>query len=165
MGEREMILVLGALIFFSMTSLSVNRFCLDNNEVMMKSEFDYFAISLAQGIIEEVKTREFDSAIVFGTAHTIPDDFTYPLGPRNDESYPNYNDVDDYNGLNLTVTADTNGPKVDYNVSVSAGYVEAYDIDTFVSHKTLHKKVVVTVTSDYISAPVILSHVYSYYEF
>jgi len=165
MGEREMILVLGAMLFFTMTSLSVNRFCLDNSEVMMQSEFNYYAVSLAQGIIEEVKTREFDSAIVFGTAHTLPYDFTYPCGPRNDEHYPNYNDVDDYHGLNLNIQADVNGPRVNYNVRVQVGYVSETNLNSFVYHKTFHKKMIVTVTSDYISAPVILNHVYSYFEF
>ena len=165
MGEREMFLVLGALLFFTMTSLSVNRFCLNNNEAMMKTEFDHYAVSLAQGIIEEAKTRAFDLYVVSNPAANPPGDFTYPLGPRWDEYYPNYNDVDDYNGLHLTVSADTTGPKVDYDVDVQVGYVEEYDIDTFVSHKTFHKKMKVTVTSDFISAPVVLSHVYSYFEF
>ena len=165
MGEREMFLVLGAMLFFTMTSLSVNRFCLDNNEVMMKSEFDYYAISLGQGIIEEAKTREFDSSIAFGTANTLPDDFTYPLGCRYDEQYPNFNDVDDYNGLNLDITANINGPKANYQVVVHVGYVEEHDLNTFVGYKTFHKRMTVIVTSDFITAPVILSHVFSYYAF
>ena len=165
MGEREMFLIMGAMLFFTMTSLSVNRFCLDNNEVMMRSEFNYFAISLAQGIIEEAKTREFDSAIVFGTAHTLPDDFTYPPGPRYDEHYPNFNDVDDYTGLNLDITANINGPKVNYHVQVQVRYVEEWDLNTLIGPKKFHKKMIVTVTSDFISAPVVLSHVFSYYKF
>ncbi len=156
MGEREMFLVLGAMLFFTMTSLSVNRFCLNNHEVMMQSEFDYYAISLAQGIIEEVKTREFDSAIVFGTAVNLPQDFTYPLGPRHDEYYPNFNDVDDYNGLILDITAEVNGPKVNYRVQVSVGYVEEYDLNTIVTYETFYKKVTVKVTSDYIAGTMIL---------
>ncbi len=167
MGEREMFLVLGAMLFFTMTSLSVNRFCLDNNQVMRQSEFEYYAISLAQGIIEEGKTRAFDVAVEGATPplSSLPGLFTYPCGPRWDENYPNYTDVDDYNGLNLTVTANVNGPKVNYTVRVVVGYVAETNLNTIVSYKTFYKKMIVTVTSSYISTPVVLSHVFSYYEF
>lgn len=167
MGEREMFLVLGAMFFFTMTSLSVNRFCLNNNETMMKSEFDYYAISLAQGIIEEAKTRAFDVAVE-GTPpplSNLPGAFTYPCGPRNDEHYPNFTDVDDYNGLTLNITANVNGPKVNYTVQVVVGYVTEYNLNTFVYYKTFHKKMIVAVTSNFISSPVVLTHVFSYYEF
>lgn len=161
MGEREMFLVLGAMFFFSMTSISVNRFCLNNNEIMMKSEFDYYAISLAQRIIEEAKTRAFDVAVVSEPASNPPNDFTYPLGPRWDETYPNFNDVDDYHNLSLNV----NTPRTDYTVAVQVGYVEEGNLDEIVEHKTFFKKMTVTVSSDYMSSDVTLTHVYSYYEF
>lgn len=161
MGEREMFLVLGAMFFFSMTTLSMNRFCLNNSEVMMKSEFDYYAISLAQRIIEEAKTRLFDSVLESGTPTNLPGDFTYPLGHRWNEHYPNFTDVDDYNNLTLNV----NTPRVNYTVSVQVGYVEESNPDVIVTHKTFFKKMTVTVTSDYISSPISLSHVFAYYEF
>jgi hypothetical protein len=171
MGEREMFLVLGAMIFFSMTSLSVNRFCLNNNEVMMRSEFDYYAISLAQGIIEEAKTRAFDVAVAdennLPPLSDLPGAFTgdKSLGPMPGEYYPNYNDVDDYNGLNLDITANINGPKVNYHVQVQVRYVEEWDLDTLIGPKKFQKGMIVTVTSSYISAPIVLSHVFSYYDF
>jgi len=161
MGQREMFLVLGAMFFFTMNSLSVNRFCLHNSEIMMQSEFDYYAISLAQRIIEEGKTRLFDSVLETGTPANPPDDFTYPLGPRNDEHYPNFTDVDDYNGLTLNV----NTPRGDYVVSVQVGYVKDGHPDDIVTEKTYYKKITVTVSSDYISDDVVLEHVYSYYDF
>lgn len=163
MGEREMILVLGAMFFFSMTSLSVNRFCLQNDEIMMQSEFDYYAISLAQGIIEEAKTRYFDVAVEGATPplSSLPGLFTYPCGPRWNESYPNYSDVDDYNGLDLNI----NTSRANYRVRVVVGYVNETNLNTLVGYKTFYKKMTVTVTSNYISAPIALSHVFSYYEF
>lgn len=161
MGEREMMLVLAALFFFSMTSLSVNRFCISNNEVMMKSEFDYYAISLAQSIIEEAKTRHFDVAVESGPATNPPNDFTYPGGPRYDEHYPNFSDVDDYNGLTKTI----NTSRVNYTINVTVGYVQETNLNTIVSFKTFHKKMTVTVSSPYITSNVVLSHVFSYYEF
>ena len=164
MGEREMLLVFAAMFFFSMTSISVNRFCLSNSEVIMEREFIYYATSLAQRIIEEAKTRAFDQTVVNNPATNPPYSFGY-WGHGPNEEYPNFTDVDDYNGLNLPVTADVNGPKVNYTVQVQVGYVEEHDLDTIVGPETFHKKMIVTVTSDFISAPVVLSHIFSYYEF
>lgn len=169
MGEREMILVLAALLFFSMTSLTVNRFCLQNDETMLQSEFQYYAISLAQSIIEEAKTRYFDVAVETEpppSLSQLPNLFTYPLGPRWNESYPNFSDVDDYHGLNLNITNNTNpSARANYTVRVQVGYVNESNIDQVVTYKTFYKKMTVIVTSAYLPAPVVLSHVFSYYEF
>jgi hypothetical protein len=168
MGEREMILLMGAVFFFTMTTMSINRFCLNNSEVIMESEFNYYAISLAQGMIEEAKTRAFDANVEdksnLPSLSKLPGAFTgvKELGPDPGEYYPNYSDVDDYDGLNLDITANINGPKVNYNVQVQVGYVEEYDLNKVIGPKKFHKKMIVTVTSSYMSAPVILSHIFSY---
>ena len=170
MGEREMFLVIGAIIFFTITSLSVNQFCVNHSEVMMQSEFDYYAISLAQRVIEEAKTRAFDSAVAFGTSTNPPYDFTGPgsLGHLNNESFNweeenklPFNDIDDYNNINDDVST----PRGDYHVSATVYYVEESNPDVKVYHRTFYKKMIVTVTSDYISNPITLSHVYCYYDF
>ena len=163
MGHREMILTLAAVFFFSMTSLSMNRIWLQNNDIMMKSEFDYYAISLAQRIIEETKTRAFDSNVESGPAANPPDDFVSPhsLGPRWDEVYPNFSDVDDYNNLYLTI----NTPRANYLVFAFVRYIDENNLDRIVEYRTFFKKLFVVVLSDYISTPVILSHVFAYYEF
>jgi len=164
MGEREMFLVLAAMLFFTMTSLSVNNFCLHNNETMMKSEFDYYAISLAQGIIEEAKTRFFDSAVEGTTIpplSSLPGAFTYPPSTRSGEYYPNFTDVDDYHGLTLDIST----PRANYTVKDTVYYVEETNLIQKVSYRTFYKKMIVTVTSPYISSKIVLSHVFSYYDF
>lgn len=169
MGEREMILVLAALLFFSMTSLSVNRFCLQNDETMLQSELEYYAISLAQGLIEEAKTRYFDVAVETDpppALSQLPNLFTYPGGPRWNESYPNYSDVDDYHGLTLNITnANNPSAKVNYTVRVQVGYVNEANIDQIVNYRTFYKKMTVIVTSTYLPTTVVMSHVFAYYEF
>jgi hypothetical protein len=164
MGEREMLLAMAAILFFSMTTMTIDRFCLNNSEVMMESEFIYYATSLAQKIIEEAKTKAFDQTVVSNPATNPPYSFSM-FGPGPGESYPNFTDVDDYNGLNLPVTATVNGPKVNYTVRVRVGYVEESDLNTIVTHNTFHKKMIVTVASDYLPAPVKLSYVFSYFEY
>lgn len=129
----------------------------------MKNEFDYYAISLAQGIIEEAKTRFFDVAVEVTPPplSNLPGAFTYPLGPRGGEYYPNFTDVDDYNGLTLNVST----PRVNYTVTVRVVYVNDTNLTTTVFNRTFYKKMTVAVTGDYISSPVVLSHVFSYYDF
>ena len=153
MGERELLLVMAAMMFFSTTNLSVNRFILYNNEAIMENEIEYYAISMAQRIIEEAKTRKFD-------LFAPPQDFTAPwsLGPANYESYPLVNDVDDYHRFDRTI----NTPQGPYRVQVQVYYVEETNIDHIVSHRTNYKKMTVTVTSDYLSHPIVLNHVFSY---
>ncbi|MBD3288373.1 hypothetical protein GF337_06175 [candidate division KSB1 bacterium] len=161
MGEREMFLVLASLFFFSMTSLSVNRFCLNNSEILMQSEHEKYAISLAQSIIEDAKTRAFDVATEAGPSSNPPSDFTYPASARNDEYYPNYSDVDDFTDIDIQV----NNGKATYNVTAYVGYVEDTNPAQFVSHRTYYKKMVVTVSSDVLPRDIALSQVYSYFFF
>jgi hypothetical protein len=119
----------------------------------LDTEFDYFAVSLGQRIIEEAKTRRYD-------LYEPPDDFTSPsgLGPRYNEVYPNYNDVDDYNGFDVTV----NTPRNTYRIQVTVYYVDESNIDQKVTYRTNHKKMIVRITSEYMKFPIILSHVFSY---
>ncbi|MEE4312815.1 MAG: hypothetical protein V2J62_13210 [candidate division KSB1 bacterium] len=162
MGQREMVLLLGAIFFFSMSTFSVNRFFVTSNEIVMRSEFDYYGISLAQKFIEEAKTRAFDATIAFGTLNNVPGDFNspYSLGHANNESYPNFNDVDDYHNLRINVDSG----RTTYSVSAVVYYVNEYNPDQNVNYRTRLKKMVVTVSSPYMTSNVVMSHVFSYYE-
>ncbi|MBN1350191.1 hypothetical protein JXJ21_12325 [candidate division KSB1 bacterium] len=158
MGMREMILVLGAIYFFSMTSLSINRFCVSNTETLIQNEFEYQAVSIAQRLIEEVKTRQFDADLSFPPSSF---DSPYSMGHSNIESYPNFNDVDDYNNLNVNINTALGA----FNVTVQVCYVAENDPDTRVYVKTFYKRMTVTVNNNYMSHPITLKHVFAYYEF
>ncbi len=153
MGEREMILLVAALVFFSSISLSVNRFFIDSGEMMVRNEFDYEAISIAQRFIEEDKTRRFD-------LYEPPASFTSPwsLGQAYYESYPNFNDVDDLHNLTLSITT----PRAVYQVSMEVYYVTSANINTKVYYTTRFKKLVVSVSNPYQTRTIRLAHVYSY---
>ena len=60
MGQRELLLVLGALILFGLLRLSTNRYLIDQNESIIQREYEFYGISLAQSFIEEGKTKAFD---------------------------------------------------------------------------------------------------------
>ncbi len=163
MGQREMFLLIGALFFFSMTTLSVNRFNTINNEVMMKNEFDYYGISLAQRIIEEAKTRAFDVYLTTtSNPVNIPSNFTSSggLGRLYNEYYPYFNDVDDYHNLTLNV----NTTRANYTVTCQVYYVTENSPNVKVTYNTFYKKLTVTVSCNYMTTSVSLSQVFSYYE-
>lgn len=170
MGEREMFLVLAAMLFFSMTSLSVNNFCINNNETMMRSEFDYLGTSLAQQMIEQIKTRHFDANL-----SDPPNSFEppYKLTSAPSDHYVNqanstdYNDVDDFDDFDkdLPIEIRSSGHKMYFNVKINVYYVDESNPDVYVNYRTFYKKVTVTISNDYMTHDVVLSHIFSYFEY
>ncbi|MBD3378072.1 hypothetical protein GF406_23785 [candidate division KSB1 bacterium] len=162
MGERELILALAATIFFSTISLSVNRYFLETNELMWKNEYDYYAVGLGQRIIEEAKTRRFD----LNSPPLYNFESPYGMNCANGENYPNFNDVDDYGhyGHNDNLHLIFNTPLGEFRLRIYVHYVDKNNIDTPVYYRTYHKRMVVVVKNENLSAPIILKHVFSYIE-
>ncbi len=159
MGHREMIFLLGALVLFGALMLSLNRYAMDQNDVLFEQELEFYAISLAQSFIEEAKTKAFDLNVINASPQQLPSGFTSPpLAPAVGETYPNFNDVDDFN--NFTFQDSTSRAVFDVNISV--GYVESNDLETIVNYPTFYKKMAVTVTSPYMDGPVQLNYVFGY---
>ena len=98
-----------------------------------------------------------------GPPANIPGDFNspYDLSARWDEYYPHFTDVDDYNNLQTTVTTDLGA----FNVSAIVYYVDDNNPDGKVYYRTCHKKMTVTVSNQFMPNDIVLSHVYSYYDF
>ncbi len=106
MSTNQSLFSLGALLLFSLISLRFNSTVLENTTVEVENKVYLTAFSLADDLIEEIKQKAFDAATIkFPT--TDPSDLTsaYSLGPGGWEVYPNYNDIDDFNGFTRTVSA------------------------------------------------------------
>lgn len=160
MGQRELILVLGALTIFGMTILTANKFIVAQNDEMLEHEFEYFAASLAQGYLEEAKNMAYDENVINNTPGSLPTGFTSAgsLGPNGGESYDDYDDVDDFDGYSETI----NSGRGDFIVDIVVVYVDPADPDNTSSTKKYCKKMTVTVTNDMLNHPVILSQVFGY---
>lgn len=160
MGQRELILVLGALTIFGMTILTANRFIVSQTNEMLEHEFEYFAASLAQGYIEEAKNMAYDENVINNTPSSLPTGFTSAgsLGPNGGENYGDYDDVDDFDGYSETI----NSGRGDFEVNIVVVYVDPSDPDNPTSAKKYCKKMTVTVTNDMLDHPVILSQVFGY---
>lgn len=159
MGHRELLLVLGAIMLFGLTMLSTNRYMVDQNESIIQREYEFYGISLAQSFIEEGKTKAFDVVLVNGSVSS-PDDLSpwNQLGPAGDENWPNFNDVDDYNGLTLTDTTGTDS----FYVSIDVFYVEENDPETPANDETWYKRMNVTINNPYLTQPIVLGYVFAY---
>jgi hypothetical protein len=148
---------LGAMIIFGMISLRFNSSVLQNNTFEIENKIYLTAFSLADDLIEEIKQKSFDEktidfqAIAAGqlTAHGS-------LGKEVSESWPNFDDIDDYDGYSKSI----NLPHAEgYSVTSMIRYVDASG--TELTTQSYFKKATVTVSSEYLSYPVTLSFIFS----
>jgi len=160
MGQS--MLVLGAFVLLTTLALSVHRAILQNQDAADEAQYGIPAMALAQSIIEEASAKAFDEEVTGTPPPNLPDGFTQPseLGPEAGESYPNFDDVDDYDGLSVQ---DTTSVGATYTITASAYYVEVSAPDSAVSYPTFFKRLDVTVSSPFLSRPITLSHLFSYW--
>ena len=159
MNTGQSFLSIGALLLFSLVSLNFNSSVLTNTTVEVENKVYLTAFSLADDLIEEIKQKAFDAATLnFPT--TDPSTLTgaFNLGHGWWETYPDYNDIDDFNGFVQTVSA----PHVEnYQITCAVWYVDGDDPDTIVWTQTFYKKVTVTVSSPYLRNSIQLSHIFT----
>lgn len=159
MNTGQSFLSIGALLIFSLVSLNFNSTVLTNTTVEVENKVYLTAFSLADDLLEEIKQKAFDAATLnFPT--TNPDNLTpaNSLGHGSWEVYPDYNDIDDYNEFEKTVSA----PHAEnYIVKSKVTYVDTDDPDKIVDTQTFYKKVTVIVSSPYLRNPISLSHIFT----
>ena len=182
MGSGQMLLTLGAMMLLGIIILTANSTMLDNEQVVMDSEFGVAAISLATSLVEEVQGKVFDAAGadsgITSLSKLTP---VGSLGPSMIEQYrttdttkADFNDVDDFNNFWIEYVADTTrsriatyrgearGFRADYFIKARVYYVDKSNPDGISSFPTWHKKVVITVTSpssrDTLRFPTIVSY-------
>jgi hypothetical protein len=165
----QMLLVLGALVLFSLMLPSMNQTILYNDRTLVSTNAELTAISLAEKIIADAGTKAFDVYCITGTP-TSPSQLTSPyhLGPAYGEVYPYFNDLDDYHTMSIMDT--TTFPSVSFNISARVNYVNPADPNQMVYYQTFLKKLRVTVTSPYLINPaseqpvtVSMEQIFAYY--
>jgi hypothetical protein len=155
----ESFLTIGALLLFSLVSLNFNSTVLSNTTVEVENKVYLTAFSLADDLIEEIKQKAFDATTLdFPTTDPSTLTATNNLGHGWWETYPDYNDIDDFNGFVQSVSA----PHAEgYEITCVVQYVDGDDPDQVVSTQTFYKKVTVTVDSPYIRSPIQLSQIFT----
>ena len=161
MGRAELLLALMSIAIFGRFSLTVNSTLLESSAAVLISEFEMNAMSAADNIIMEAWSRKFDEAVLVTVPSDLPDDFTAysSLGPETGETYPNFDDIDDYDGLSI---ADTTSTGFVFNIAVTVGYVDTSDLNTYDNDEQFYKRMDVTITSVYLDTTLTLNHVFSF---
>ena len=159
MGNVQSLLSLGAMLILGLSSLNFNEAVLTNSTTEIENKVVLTAFSLADDLIEEIKVRAFDAATVdFPTNNPASLTAAGSLGPGWWETYPNFNDIDDFNGYKRIVSA----PHAEnYDVRCKVQYVNGDYPDQVVSTQTFYKKATVTVSSPYMKNPISLSFIFT----
>ena len=159
MNTGQSFLSIGGLLLFSLVSLNFNSTVLSNTTVEVENKVYLTAFSLADDLIEEIKQKAFDAATIdFPTTDPSTLTASYNLGHGWWETYPDYNDIDDFNDFVQSVSA----PHAEnYQINCVVQYVDGDNPDQIVSTQTFYKKVTVTVGSPYLRNPIQLSHIFT----
>ncbi len=178
----QVMLVMGALGILGLVILGANNIILDNEQVVMDSEFGVASLSLATSLIEEIQGKLYDAAAAdSGITSLSKLTSAGGLGPSSMEKYrstdstkPDFNDVDDFNNFSIEFVNDTSKAKVaqyrgeargfraDYLVKSRVQYVTKANLNGYSTSPTWHKKVTITVSSpsstDTLTIPTIISY-------
>ena len=165
----QMLLVLGSLILFSILLPSVNSSLLYNDRILVSTRAELAAMSLAQRIINEANNKVYDEVCLVShpasaTLMTAP----AHLGPETGESYPNFDDVDDFK--DFTFTDSLTMESVQFNVTATVSYVNPNHPSVDVGYQTYIKRLRVSVTGPYLINPasntpvqITMEQLYAYY--
>lgn len=159
MGTRELILSVAAVALFAMATLTLNRLSNVHAEDLLQRQKELAAFSLAQDLVEEVKNKAFDENVLNNRPASLPTGFS-TLGPSGGEVYPHFDDVDDYDGLNITV----NDPMGPFQLSAEVDYVDDTAPDVPVLYPTFYKRLKVTVAGWGLPQPVEVRYVFAFRE-
>ena len=159
MGSH-MLYVIGAGVIFFTSVITLNRTMLNNFNTISESSILLTSASIGQSIIEEAQGKLFDESLYGESVPDIPACFTADglLGTENGESYPMFNDIDDYNGL-VRLISTLSGV---CSTVVRVGYVDSTDVNQWISSKGFYKKMEVAVYTNALPQPVKLQYLFCY---
>lgn len=159
MGLGQTFLTIASIALLGIISLTLNTSYLNSNQTMVESEFTIEAVSLAESYLERSIGEAYDQQTLLYAVSNVSS-LSTTLGPDAGENNINlYNDFDDYNGYSTTVST----LRSTYNIAISVAYVNDNSPSVTTSSKTWHKKMTVTVSNSYMTVPVTMSYVYSYF--
>ncbi len=168
MTSIQMILALGAMILLTILILNVSKNSSSVEDVMYDSNFGITATSIASSVIEDASKKRFDNVYYIDSTRVYnASDFTPAanLGVDSGELINDpktFNDFDDYNGYTFV---DSTMPSAIFNISCRVKYVNDTALDDSSATQTFHKKITVRVWSRSMRDTMVMSSVYSYWNF
>jgi len=163
MNTGQGLITIAAMMLLSIMVLRVNNTILNTGKVVYDAKFGLLATSIATSMLEEINSKAFDANTDSLNATSLSQ-LTAPnkLGPESGEVYPNFDDIDDYNGYTRT---DSSMPSAIFNISCKVVYVSSTSPDSPSTSATWNKKITVTVSSPSMQDTVTMSTIFSYWYF
>ncbi|MBI4548294.1 MAG: hypothetical protein HY707_09960 [Ignavibacteriae bacterium] len=159
----NIIIAIGSLIIFGTFLSSSNRLMTGNTQIAQQNEYYIAALSLAQAVIDEAKTKAFDEQTVSakilvpsgltssdslgkeGSAEATPIPDTLGVTGAY-SSFVKFDDIDDYNSYSRLI----NTPRAEgYRILVKVNYASETYPDSSRNIRTFCKKLAVFVTSPF----------------
>lgn len=148
-GYSEVLQTMAAMLIFGMILMNANRMIQRNTVMQVEGELEQEVVAVAQDIIEEGRTKEYDQVTVGKNAPPadIPGHFESPstLGPDGESSRKDFNDFDDYNGWTDTIITEHG----EFNIKAEVFYLDPDTYDSTGTRSTF-KKMRVYITSPYL---------------
>ncbi len=170
-NTTDIIYLMAAMVLFSILVTNSNQIFVRNTIMMVENEVEYTAISIAQSIVDEARTKAFDRVTAGGSSflgdpetippNQVPSGFTPTgqLGPDAGEVYPNFNDFDDYNGLNITRVTEYGT----FTITAQVFYVTMANKTANSGARSTMKRLNVTVSNESLPNDVTLSYIKTFY--
>ena len=157
------------MLLLSILILRVNNTFLSTGTVISQSKLGMIAISIANSRLDEIKSKAFDEYTVSNVASKLNQlEMPNNLGAETGEAYPNFNDIDDYNGFEMddTVLVESGMRPEIFHDSCLVEYVSSDDPDESVhGSATWNKRITVFVSHRLMPEKIKISTVYSYWNF
>jgi len=152
-GYSEVLQTMAAMVLFSLILLQANKIILLNSQQEVESEAEQKAVAIAQEYIKEARALAFDDESTTGPPSKVPEGFS---SCKNEESdYADFDDFDDFHEFSEPRDWDPDEDDNAFQVDIQVKYVTSSNYDISDGHTgtpyTLFKKMVVTVTSDYLT--------------
>jgi len=171
MNTGQLLLMIAAMTLLSFITLTVNNTILSSSDSLLESEATINALSVAQSMLDEISTREFDERTIIKRVF-YPESLTVAsaLGPEWGEAYPDFDDIDDFNYFQEPNAKPVVTPRMGTFLVVDSIYyipdpsTTGYDFDypSPYGTRTFYKKVVVVVSHPSMPFPLRLEDLWVY---
>lgn len=161
MGLGQTFLTVASIALLGIITLTMNSSYLRTNDLMVESEFTIEAVSICESYIERAVGKAFDEMTIISYVGNVGDlTNKSTLGPESGEdSLALFDDYDDFNGYAIKEITD----RAEYDVSIEVYYCEDLKPKIKAGGPQWNKKMIVTVNCDYISVPIVMEYIFSYF--
>lgn len=172
MNLGQMALVVGALMLFGIVKSNFQSTVRQDSEILGSNREMQNAISIARGLFDEIQRKAFDVACTNSRVVRLSD--LSSIGPASGEVYPNFNDIDDFNGsvfrspapgataLNWAAIPRALRNTEGFTATVRVEYVNPENPQVVTFSRTWAKRVTITVSNRYANQSLVQQYVAAY---